>query len=303
MKLTSNQPLDRIFEALFQPYSERVPDVKRITHAMVKRGMVSDQSDIINDHVAFRTLGVPHLGIQSFEKIFLHHGYEKKDHYFFEGKRLDAYWYSPPEPHYPRAFISELRVEDLSSKTQSIIHQYISHIDNDPVDHIDLDDPVQVGDFFHKPLWDLVSYTDYSSLLDESEYAAWVIYNRYYLNHYTISVHELPDGYDRLESFNTFLKEIGVQLNNSGGEIKVSPDGLLRQTSSVAGKVWAQFSDGVTAEIPGSYVEFAERGILPQYQKLSLDQIQRAHRRDGFATGNADKIFESTYTDQTNRPK
>ena len=169
MKLTSNQPLDRIFEALFQPYSERVPDVKRITNAMVKRGMVSNQSDIINDHVAFRTLGVPHLGIQSFEKIFLHHGYEKKDHYFFEGKRLDAYWYSPPEPHYPRAFISELRVEDLSSKTQSIIHQYISHIDNDPVDHIDLDDPVQVGDFFHKPLWDLVSYTDYSSLLDESE--------------------------------------------------------------------------------------------------------------------------------------
>ena len=138
-------------------------------------------------------------------------------------------------------------------------------------------------------------------LLEESEYAAWVIYNRYYLNHYTISVHDLPDGYDRLESFNSFLKEIGVKLNDSGGEIKTSPDGLLRQTSSVAGKVVAQFSDGAQQEIAGSYVEFAERGVPPQFRELDSSQIKRIHRRDGFATGNADKIFESTYTTQTDR--
>ncbi len=301
MKLTTNQPLDKIFQALFKPYAERVPDVKRITAAMVDRGMVADQSDIINDHVAFRTLGLPHLGINSFEKIFLHYGYEKRDHYFFEGKRLDAYWYAPPEPHYPRAFISELRVQDLSIKSQAIIQEYVDSIDHDPVDDLDLDDPISVGDFFHRPLWDLVRYDDYKALLDESEYAAWVIYNRYYLNHYTISVHELPHGYDKLEAFNSFLKEIGVKLNNSGGEIKVSPDGLLRQTSSVAGKVLASFRGGETEEIAGSYVEFAERGVLPEFDDLDRDSVGREHRRDGFATGNADKIFESTYTTQTNR--
>lgn len=301
MKLTSDRPLDKIFDALFTPYSERVPDVKRITAAMVDRGLVADQSEIINDHVAFRTLGLPHLGINSFEKIFLHYGYEKRDHYFFESKRLDAYWYAPPEPHYPRAFISELRVQDLSTQSQSIIQKYVDSINHDPVDNLDLDDPVAVGEFFHKPLWDLVSYSDYKALLEESEYAAWVIYNRYYLNHYTISVHELPDGYDRLESFNIFLKEIGVKLNNSGGEIKVSPDGLLRQTSSVAGKVTASFSGGETEEIAGSYVEFAERSVLPHFVGIDHAEIGRKHRRDGFATGNADKIFESTYTTQTER--
>ena len=46
-------------------------------------GFRKREEDIINDHVAFRTLGLDHLGIASFEKIFLHHGYEKKEFYSF----------------------------------------------------------------------------------------------------------------------------------------------------------------------------------------------------------------------------
>ena len=37
-----------------------------------------------------------------------------------------------------------------------------------------------------------------SCLAEESEYAAWVIYNRYYLNHFTVSVHNLEDGYNTI---------------------------------------------------------------------------------------------------------
>jgi len=75
----------------------------------------------MNDHIAFRTLRVPHLGIASFEKIFLHHGYQKKDYYYFEGKKLNAYWYAPPSAAYPRIFISELIVDELSVQAQQII--------------------------------------------------------------------------------------------------------------------------------------------------------------------------------------
>ncbi len=67
----------------------------------------------MNDHIAFRTLGVPHLGMASLEKIFLANGYKKMDPYFFQEKKLDAYWYAPPTPAYPRIFVSELRVQDL----------------------------------------------------------------------------------------------------------------------------------------------------------------------------------------------
>ena len=83
---------------------------------------------------------------------------------------------------------------------------------------------------------------DYNNLLKESEYASWVIYNRYYLNHYTISVHELSKNYNTLEKFNKFLIGINIKLNDSGGIIKKSKDGLLLQSSSVANKVEATFA-------------------------------------------------------------
>ncbi len=295
------QALEHIMEALFKPYRERVPDVEKISRAMIDHQLIHSADDIVNDHIAFRTLGVPHLGIQSFEKIFLHHGYKKMSAYAFEQKKLDAYWYEPPHEKFPRIFISELRVKDLSEAAQQIIGKYTQPIQTDPVDLINLDDIKEVGDFFYKALWELPVLADYQRLLEESEYAAWVIYNRYYLNHYTISVHELPGVYNKLEAFNDFLESIGMVLNTAGGKIKTSDDGLLKQSSSVAQMVDATFANGETTKISGSYVEFAERLVLKEFQELPKEQITRKHRRNGFESANADKIFESTYLKQTTK--
>jgi hypothetical protein len=101
-----------------------------------------------------------------------------------------------------------------------------------------------------------------------------------------------------LESFNSFLKEIGIQLNTSGGEIKTSGDQLLRQTSSVANTVRASFTNQESKVIAGSYVEFAERSPLPEFADLPAAELRREHRREGFETANADRIFESTFTSQ-----
>ncbi|MDA8699431.1 DUF1338 domain-containing protein [Flavobacteriaceae bacterium] len=302
MKLFSEKStLDTILNGLFKTYFERVPDVKKITNAMIKKGWVSSQEDIINDHVAFRTLGVKNLGIASFEKIFLAHGYQKKEFYSFEAKKLNAYWYAPPTENQPRIFISELRVEELSKEAQDIIYKYTENITTDPVDLLDLNTPKQVVEFFEKPLWKLPTLSDYNTLLNESEYAAWVLYNRYYLNHYTISVHELPNGYDRLEKFNEFLVALGIKLNDAGGVIKISKDGLLLQSSSVAEMITARFEGNDSQEIAGSYVEFAERKVLSEFSGLDPKLISSKHRRDGFETANADKIFESTFIKQTKK--
>jgi len=301
MHLSNNSAISKILQGVFAVYRDRVPDVQKITDAMVSQGIVAGQSEILNDHIAFRTMGVDHLGIASFEKIFLAHGYGKRDYFFFEGKKLNAYWYAPPDDELPRIFISELRVKDLSEKTQQIISKYTGDLTSDPVDALDLIDVEAVTEFFHRPLWQLPTLEDYQALLEESEYAAWVIYNRYYLNHYTISVHQLDGEHRTLEQFNDFLKSIGITLNNAGGEIKVSPDGLLRQSSSVAEKVEAEFAGGEKTIISGSYVEFAERLPLPEFAHLPFNEIKRPMRRDGFESGNADKIFESTFTTQTSR--
>lgn len=299
MIFQNESPLDLFLSILFEKYSRQVPAVNKITNALISSGIIKGQEEIVNDHIAFRTLGVPHLGIASFEKIFLHHGYEKKDNYYFEGKKLNAYWYAPPAAGYPRIFMSELLVDQLSDHAQLLIEKYTSHIVTDPVDALDLDNGTAIGAFFHKPLWQLPEKADYQALLNESEYAAWVIYNRYYLNHYTISVHDLKPGYSNLEDFNLFVESLGLKLNSEGGKIKVSPDGLLCQSSTVAEMQEAVFAQGETMEIAGSYVEFSERLVLPEYADLANDEIRSIHRREGFETGNADKIFESTYTKQT----
>ncbi|QBR10895.1 DUF1338 domain-containing protein [Sphingobacterium sp. CZ-2] len=298
MHFDENKPVDFVLNDLFEHYRKNVADVDKITKALLDRQVVQSQDDIVNDHIAFRTLGVPHLGIQSFEKIFLAFGYTKKDYFHFEGKKLNAYWYAPAIEGYPRIFVSELRVHELSQAAQDIIYKYTAQITSDPVDDLDLNNGPEVAAFLQQPLWGLPTSEEYETLLAESEYAAWVIYNRYYLNHYTISIHELKDGYNTLEEFNAFLESIGVKLNTSGGKIKTSEDGLLRQSSTVSALYDAKFADDKTIQIAGSYVEFAERSVLPQFKDLPKEEIESKHRRDGFETNNADKIFESTYTTQ-----
>jgi len=295
----SNTVLDNVLAGLMNRYKKRVPDVGAIINAMIKEGVIQSDAEIENDHIAFRTMGVPFLGIQSLEKIFLHYGYEKRDHYFFPAKKLDAYWYAPPSPEYPRIFISELRINDLSENTQNIIHSYTNEVKADPVTKLNLNDDAAVDQFLHSGLWRIPTLEDYLELSKESEYAAWVIYNRYYLNHFTISVHNLKEGYNTISDFNAFLERNGFTLNDSGGKIKGSPDGLLLQSSTVAEMIEATFANGIKHRISGSYVEFAERKVLKQFEDLPTAAIKREHRREGFEANNADKIFESTYSSQT----
>ena len=298
-----HQTLESVLNGLMTRYKARVPDVSAIFNAMVKEDILKNPSEISNDHIAFRTIGAEHLGIRSLEKIFLHYGYKKMDPYSFPEKKLDAYWYAPAHPQDPRIFISELRVKDLSSPIRDLIESYTDEVDSDPVDMLDLDNAEMVESFLHSGLWRLPTWADYQALAAESEYAAWTIYNRYYLNHFTISVHNLKKGYNTVALFNEFLEKNGFTLNNSAGKIKQSPDGGLLQSATVAQMIEAEFAGGEKHMIPGSYVEFAERRILPQYANLPAQEVKRIHRREGFEAANADKIFESTYAAQTQRIK
>ncbi|PSL43770.1 uncharacterized protein DUF1338 [Chitinophaga niastensis] len=293
--------LKEVLKGLMDRYQQRVPDVAAVIAAMIQEGIIKNADDIENDHIAFRTMGVPQLGVQSLEKIFLHYGYTKMDTYHFPAKKLDAWWYAPPEPQYPRIFISELRVSELSQEAQNIIHSYTSEVKTDPVNTLDFNDSKAVDTFLHSALWRTPTLADYKALATESEYAAWVIYNRYYLNHFTVSVHNLPTGYNTVADFNTFLEHHGFKLNDSGGKIKTSPDGRLLQSATIARMIEAEFAGGEKFKIAGSYVEFAERKVLPQFAHLPAAEIQRQHRREGFEAGNADKIFESTYAAQTKK--
>ena len=305
MTTPASSTLDTVLNGLLDRYRAHVPDVDAILRAMAEEGMIGGPADVENDHIAFRTLGVPHLGIASLERVFLHCGYTPRDWFDFPAKKVTARWYQPPAERHPRVFISQLRVHELSADAQAIIHRYTNRIVADPVERLDRDDGEAVVRFLHEPLWPSPTWAEYERLRAESEFAAWVIYNRYYLNHFTVSVHGLPEPYDRLDRFNAFLESRGFTLNDAGGTIKTSADGKLLQSSTVAAMVDASFSDGrggvETHRIPGSYVEFAERRVLDPFVGLPRDQVRREHRREGFEAASADKIFESTYTAQAGR--
>jgi Domain of unknown function (DUF1338) len=108
-------------------------------------------------------------------------------------------------------------------------------------------------------------------------------------------VHNLSEGYNTVGLFNAFLELNGFTLNDAGGRIKQSPDGQLLQSSTIAKMIEANFAGKEKRLIAGSYVEFAERRVLPEYASLPPSAILRQHRREGFEAANADKIFESTY--------
>lgn len=53
----------------------------------------------------------------------------------------------------------------------------------------------------------------------------------------------------------------------------MSPDGLLLQSSTVADSIPFCFTDDVTESVPCSYIEFAERLVLPQYKDLPDSEV------------------------------
>ncbi|XVF03397.1 hypothetical protein REPUB_Repub04eG0257700 [Reevesia pubescens] len=264
-----------------------------------------DDEQICYDHLAFRTFGVNGYGINSMASFFLDYGYTQQEELRFPAKKLKALWFSPPSSSsldggsgvngpLPRVFISELLVDQMSPKTQEIIKKYTGKSGSG-------NKYTALASALGSLTWEKPLYSEFQQLAGESEYAAWTLVNGYAVNHVTVSAHRLKSNLRSIKSLNQFIEKNGFKLNSEGGVLKVSPDGLLLQSSTVADSIPFSFSDGVNESVPCSYIEFAERLVLPQYKNLPESEIKESHRRDGFEVGNADKIFESTSKEQLTR--
>ncbi|KAL4639351.1 hypothetical protein ACB092_03G211300 [Castanea dentata] len=282
-------------------YLNRNPTAKAILELVQS----VDSDHIFYDHLAFRTFGVNGYGIDSIAKFFLDFGYTQREELRFPAKKLKALWFSPPSiplpgvgnrvnGPLPRIFISELLVDQMSTQTQDIIRKYTEKAGSGK-------NHAALASSLGSLTWGKPLYSEFQQLARESEYAAWTLVNGYALNHVTISTHQLKSHLRDIKSLNQFIEENGFKLNSEGGVLKVSPDGLLLQSSTVADSVSFQFADGITESVPCSYIEFAERLVLPQYKNIPEIEVKEFHRRDGFEVGNADKIFESTSKEQLTR--
>lgn len=293
----------RIFAAsldiILERYWGESPTASRVVSELYSApgGFGGDQ--VFHDHLAFRTFGVPGLGIQSLGAALESFGYTPRDGSAFPQKKLTATWYAPPPlspggpPAYellPRIFVSQLEVGRLSQGAQAIIRRATAGLG-----------PLAPAAAFGAAVagelpWGPPSEADYMTLLEESEYAAWVLANGYGLNHTALSVHRIsPPLTGGLDAFNSALSSAGFALNGEGGVVKASPDGLLLQSSTVADVGEARLKGGrEPRRVVRAYLEFVERKPLPRFAGLPHAELSEAHRRDGFEATSADNIFAST---------
>lgn len=258
--------LDFLFASLWQDYISITPSAHKIHDLLGQHG------DIVNDHIALRTFNLEKVNLDKIASHFIKLGYEAKEDYNFEQKKLRAKHFEHPQAGYPKVFISELLVEEFSENLQSLVKQMVDQID---------EAAVAADDFVYSGTHWQVTAQQYDSLLEESEYAAWMAAWGYRANHFTVSANHLQ-GMEQLENINTTLKDAGFELNTSGGEIKGGKDVCLAQSSTMADKAKVQFSD-IERVLPSCFYEFAQRYPMPNGKLYQ-----------GFVAASADKIFEST---------
>ncbi len=258
-----------LFDRLWKDYTTQNPHAQAVYNAFMAEG-----EEVINDHIAFRTFDDPRISIDVLARPFLEAGYVFRGDYIFTEKHLFAKHFEHPEwKDAPRVFISQLVTRDFSPFLQETVAAIVSQIDPETLQS---DELIYAG-----RAWNTPSFEIYEKLRTESEYAAWLYVWGFCANHFTVSVNGLKK-LDTLEKVNQFLKDKGFLLNDSGGEIKGTPEELLEQSSTKAGTQLLEFTDGAH-EVPACYYEFARRYPDANGQLYS-----------GFIAKSADKIFEST---------
>lgn len=252
-----------------------------------------------NDHMAMRTLHLPQqgLGLHVLDVALQRYGYQRRDDYYFAEKKIAARWYeSPGAPILPRIFASELRVEQLPSEIGALLQRYVRSnsalaLDNDAAAtrHIAtasneafLEMAYRNLEAMDATLYDKVpSRQDYETIRAATEYGAWTLLHGHRINHCTIPVQWLGAPYNAMDKFVEYAQNVLQLRMNDGGAVQQSDDGQLLQSSTQAVLGYFLFrGDTEPTRVPGSFLEFIER------------------HREGFAIGNADRIFESTSVKQ-----
>ncbi|PVZ72199.1 DUF1338 domain-containing protein [Pelagibaculum spongiae] len=260
---------EQFFEKLWLDYVHLAPQAE-----LVRQLFLKDNRKVVNDHVAFRTFSATPLQLDNLVPLIESMGYQFQADYDFSAKKLRACSYIHPDPSVPKIFCSELLTEQLSTKSQNIIQDYTQQI---------VEQPLSLEVFWSGRHWSMPSYQDYQTLMEESEYGAWLLALGIRVNHFTLSINHLK-SINSISQVIERVKNAGFVVNSVGGEVKGTPSDLLEQGSTMADQQAFVFADGATYQIPTCFYEFAKR--YPD---------SKGNIYQGFVAANADKIFESTH--------
>lgn len=290
----------RLFDRLWHRYQSRVSYVQTYTRVIAQAG-----ATFFNDHIAFRTLAgqTPQAGIAHISRIFEALGYVAAGCYHFPDKHLGAIHYQHENRQFPKIFISELQVWQLSTETRRALRPSLervrpaldieilarlAHLDSLPVE--EQDELLLILDHYFRQLpWPLPQRDDVVQVHRESQYGAWVLVHGFDVNHFTslINSHAVP-ALDSIEKTIAALRAAGVPMK---AEIEGAPGSILRQSATEAVNTEVSVSSGTEEmRIPWTYAyfELAERGTVVN------PQTNEPERFEGFLGPQATQLFEMT---------
>jgi len=303
--MNSTYVLEKLLDILWAQYR------KRVSYANTYKAMVEEHGGTVqNDHIAFRTfntkVGLQPTGVDAIARIFTALGYQKKDLYLFEDKKLTAWHYEhATNPANPKLFISQLEVDRLSpavadkiKKTIANAPDLVSAADREllaflaqgkSIDAKQADVLIMnLAKFFTRP-WDTPQRSVIQEVDKESQYGAWTLLHGNSVNHFTAyineqKVKEWPD----IEATVAALRQAGVPMKD---EFEGERGTKLRQSSTKAVDEECDVveTDGSKGKMNWTYAyyELAERGNVP-------GPDGKPTRFHGFLGAQATNLFEMT---------
>lgn len=256
MSAASASDAARLLDLLWERYAREVPYAR--TFVELSGGSFR------NDHVAFRTLAREGGGIAGMAPVFERLGWRRAGAYTFPDAKLTAIHLSHPAG-LPRVFLSELRVEQLSTRAQG----HLARLPHDPPPPEDVE---ALAEWFCGP----AAPIDETVLLElelESQYGAWLLAFGRKVNHFTGAVDDVAAWQQR-------MREAGVPMKK---DIEGAPGSPLRQTATQAFALPVRLASGMTRPWPYAYFEIAERrggfdGFLGPQARALFDMTQRQDR-------------------------
>jgi len=288
-----------LFDKLWEQYRQRVSYVNVYENIVAQHG-----ASFVNDHVAFRTIQTqsPNMGIASIGRIFEALGYRAKECYQFEDKHLNAIYFQHPEPLFPKIFVSEIRVYELSEKNRNRILKSVSthkSLLTDELLHsihsLHTTRSTGLDNLLERALnciqvvpWALPTLEDVQAVNEESQYAAWVLVHGNNVNHFTalINSHQVETLND-IEKTTRALATAGVPMKHS---IEGERGSKLRQTATEAVTIEVPLmQQGKIINSPWTYAyfELAQRDTF-------IGEGGHPYRYEGFMSHQATNLFEMT---------
>ena len=100
--------VNTLLNEMWENYISYTPSAKKISKLFGE--------EVVNDHIAFRTLNLEQCNIFKQAEYLQQFGYKISGDYHFEQKKLNAIHLENTEERLPKIFLSELILEEFSSE-------------------------------------------------------------------------------------------------------------------------------------------------------------------------------------------